>query len=95
MELKFISIHSEVFPYDHTALCIFEHTSLQPDSFISTLVLDTHFKYGKVNAPLTISCWDSGKDGQYLDTKFTLNQLLNDCAEIREYARKYFPEYAI
>lgn len=94
MKLKFGAYEKGFAPYDYVYLKVFEHTSLVRSCHIEVIILEQFFKYGLLNAPLTFSYWEDGKDIK-LEQQYTLNELLRDCEEIREYARIYFPEYAI
>lgn len=94
MKLRFSSIQSKFNP-QYTILYIFEHTSLIDTSFIPVSFLEECFKYNKLDTSIKIHYWNEENRYKTRDTSYTLKELLQDCDEVKEFAKLYYPEYAI
>ncbi len=84
-------------------LVVFEHTELQPMGYIGLTMLDQVFRY-KSNTDLQVYDWLEGEEAKE-DTKhhgmnarpqkYSLETLVKECEEVKQFAIQHFPEYVI
>jgi len=76
-------------------LMVFEHTELKPTSFIPIEELDLCFRYNITNTKLTLFYFDDEGYRKCREERYNLNVLINECAEVREFANKHYPEFVV
>ncbi len=94
MDLKYGHYTSGFGRHDNLYLNVFTTTSLFEEGFIEVATLEEFMKYGKLDWGLQISQWNNEKK-QAKHSEHSLRTLLSECAEIRAFASKYYPELAI
>lgn len=80
-------------------LNVFEHTELAKAGFIPLDCLEQAFKFNLTKHRISYFSWETDADGNttavIVTESYDLNTLIKECAEVKEFANKYFQEYLI
>ena len=93
MKLHFTKFYNQIVG-DYVCLDCFTETTLIPTCYIPVNALECCLKYGVIHIDIEVV---EKVNDEYKRSKdrYKLSDLIDECPEVREYVRIYFPEHYI